>query len=308
MRRRLALALIAVTALVLGLGLTTDAGQPGTVTYLGSTRWQMDDPAFGGFSAIELTPDGQHFTALTDRAHLMQGRLTRDSAGRITAITPGPLTLLRGIDGAPLTDKTTDSEGLALAPQGGFYVSFEGYHRLRYYPHADQSAQRVAGHTDFQAMQMNSGLEALAIDGRGHLFTLPERSGALDRPFPVYRFDGQVWDIPFRIPRSGAFLPVGADFGPDGWLYLLERALTGPGFRSRIRRFDITGDRINAEELVLQTSTAQHDNLEGLSVWQDDQGRIRLTMISDDNFRFFQRTEIVEYAMDAALASAADTE
>jgi hypothetical protein len=308
MRRRLALALIAVMALVLGLGLTTDAGQPGSATYLGSTRWQMDDPAFGGFSAIELTQDGQHFTALTDRAHLMQGHLTRDSTGQITAITPGPLTLLRGIEGAPLTDKTTDSEGLALAPQGGFYVSFEGYHRIRHYPAADQPATNVPSHPDFAGLQLNSGLEALSIDGRGHLFTLPERSGALDRPFPVYRFDGQGWDIPFHIPRSGAFLPVGADFGPDGRLYLLERALTGPGFRSRIRRFDVTGDRVNAEEVVLQTSTAQHDNLEGLSVWQDAQGRIRLTMIADDNFKFFQRTEIVEYAIDAPLARQPDTE
>jgi hypothetical protein len=308
MRRRLALALIAVTALVLGLGLTTDAGQPGSATYLGSTRWQMDDPAFGGFSAIELTPDGQHFTALTDRAHLMQGRLARDSAGRITAITPGPLTLLRGIEGASLTGITTDSEGLALAPQGGFYISFEGQHRIRHYPAADQPARNVSSHPDFAGLQLNSGLEALAIDGRGHLFTLPERSGALDRPFPVYRFDGQGWDIPFHIPRSGAFLPVGADFGPDGWLYLLERALTGPGFRSRIRRFDITGDRLTTEEALLQTGTAQHDNLEGLSVWQDDQGRIRLTMVADDNFRVFQRSEIVEYAVDAPLASPPDTE
>ena len=308
MRRRTALALIAVATLVLGLGLTTDAGQPGTVTYLGSTRWQIDDPAFGGFSAIELTQDGQHFTALSDKSHMTQGTVTRDGSGRITAIRAGALTLLRDIEGAPLTGEATDSEGLALSPEGGFFVSFEGQHRVRYYPRADQPAQRVAGHADFQAMQMNSSLEALAIDARGHLFTLPERSGALDRPFPVYRFDGKDWDIPFTLPRSGAFLPVGADFGPDGWLYLLERALTGPGFRSRIRRFDVTGDRVNAEEVLLQTGTAQHDNLEGLSVWQDDQGRIRLTMISDDNFKFFQRTEIVEYAVAPPLARAPDTQ
>jgi hypothetical protein len=305
MRRRSALALIAVTALVLGLGLTTDAGQPGTATYMGTTRWQVDDPAFGGFSAIELTQDGQHFTALTDRAHVMQGRLTRDSAGRITAITHGPLTLLRGIDGTPLTGKSTDSEGLALSPQGGFYVSFEAQHRVRYYPGADQPANSIPAHADFSAMQLNSSLEALAIDGRGHLFTLPERSGALDRPFPVYRFDGQGWDIPFHIPRSGSFLPVGADFGPDGWLYLLERGFTGLGFSTRVRRFDVTGDRLQIEQTLLQTRTRLHDNLEGISVWQDPQGRTRLTMISDDNFKFFQRTEIVEYAVDAPLASTA---
>lgn len=308
MRRRSALALSGVAALAVGLGLTTYAGQPNTATYLGSFRWHVDDPAFGGFSAIELTPDGQQFLAVSDKSHLIRGRITRDGTGRISGITAGPLTLLRDIEGAGLSGLVSDSEGLALAPQGGFYVSFEGMHRIRYYPDADQPAQRVPSHPDFPGLQLNSSLETLAVDARGHLFTLPERSGALDRPFPVYRFDGQDWDIPFRISRSGGFLPVGADIGPDGWLYLLERALTGPGFRSRVRRFDIAGDRINAEEVLLQTRTAQHDNLEGLSVWQDGQGRIRLTMISDDNFKFFQRTEIVEYAVAPPLASAPDKE
>jgi hypothetical protein len=308
MRRRSALALIALASAGLGIGLTTDAGQPGAATYLGSTRWTMDDPAFGGFSAIHVAADGRHFVTLSDRAHLIEGVFQRDEDGRITGVTAGPFTLLRDMAGAPLQGLPSDAEGIAVAPQGGFYVSFEAQHRIRYYPAPDQPAERVPGHPDFAGFQINSGLEALAIDARGHLLAIPERSGALDRPFPVYRFDGQGWDIPFRIPRSGAFLPVGADIGPDGWLYVLERALTGPGFRSRLRRFDITGDQINAEETLLQTRTARHDNLEGLSVWQDGQGRIRLTMISDDNFKFFQRTEIVEYAVDAPLARQPDKE
>ena len=300
------LALAAVVGLVLGLGLAGDARQLDGVTYLGSYRWQMDDPAFGGFSAIELEADGQGFMALSDKGHAVTGRLERDDAGRITGISAGRPLLLQDIAGVPLKDRASDSEGLALGPRGGFHVSVEGRHRIRHYTGVDQPAQRVAGHPDFAGLQMNSSLEALAIDARGHLFTLPERSGALDRPFPVYRFDGQGWDIPFSLSRSAGFLPVGADFGPDGWLYLLERALTGPGFRSRVRRFDVTGDKVNTEEILLQTRTRQHDNLEGISVWQDGQGRIRLTMIADDNFKFFQRTELVEYAVTPPLVSAPD--
>ncbi|MGR3702580.1 MAG: esterase-like activity of phytase family protein [Paracoccaceae bacterium] len=308
MRRRLALALGAVAALGLALSLTTQAGQPGKATYLGSYRWAMDDPAFGGLSSLAMLEGGTRLIAMSDSADLFQARVTRDASGRITAITAGRPQRLRAIAGEALTGKASDAEGLALDPQGGFFVSFEAQHRIRHYPAPDQPARRVPGHPDFAALQINSGLEALAIDARGHLFTLPERSGALDRPFPVYRYDGQGWDIPFRIPRSGPFLPVSADIGPDGWLYILERALTGPGFRSRLRRFDITGGRLNAEELLLQTRTRQHDNLEGLSVWQDGQGRIRLSMVSDDNFKFFQRSEIVEYALDAPLASLPDKE
>lgn len=306
MRRRLALALGAVAALGFGFGFGGNAGQPGLATYLGTYRWGQDDPHFGGFSAIELQDGGMRFVALTDRGRVAEGQLIRDDAGRIIDVAPVQLVRLRDIAGVALSGRASDSEGLALAPDGGFFVSFEGNHRVRFYPDVQSSAERVAGHPDFAGMQLNSSLEALAIDGRGHLFTLPERSGALDRPFPVYRYDGQQWDIPFSIPRSEAFLPVGADFGPDGWLYLLERALTGPGFRTRVRRFDVSGDTVNAEELLIQTRTRQHDNLEGISVWQDDQGRTRITMVSDDNFRFFQRTEIVEYVTTPPLASASD--
>ena len=46
----------------------------------------------------------------------------------------------------------------------------------------------------------------------------------------------------------------------------------------------------------METRLRAHDNLEGISVWQDEQG-LRMTLISDDNFRAFQRTEIVEYRL-----------
>ena len=79
-----------------------------------------------------------------------------------------------------------------------------------------------------------------------------------------------------------------------GRLYLLERDFAGIGFRSRVRRFAPDG---TGEEVLLETGIGVHDNLEGISVWRDDLSRIRLTMVSDDNFRFFQRTEFVEYAL-----------
>lgn len=89
------------------------------------------------------------------------------------------------------------------------------------------------------------------------------------------------------------------DFGPDGRLYLLERALRGLFFATRVRRFEIAeGARVVSEETLLETAAGTHDNLEGISVWRDGAGDIRITMISDDNFRFLQRTEIVEYRLD----------
>jgi hypothetical protein len=48
--------------------------------------------------------------------------------------------------------------------------------------------------------------------------------------------------------------------------------------------------------VLVDTPAGTHDNLEGLSVWRGPRGLVA-TMISDDNFRFFQTTEIVEYAL-----------
>ena len=41
-------------------------------------------------------------------------------------------------------------------------------------------------------------------------------------------------------------------------------------------------------------------------MWRDEAGAIRLTMISDDNFNFFQRTQLVEYTVPETLASSPD--
>ena len=55
------------------------------------------------------------------------------------------------------------------------------------------------------------------------------------------------------------------------------------------------GDRVATEEELFASLPGVYDNLEGIAVWRDDAGGLHLTMISDDNFIFFQRTEIVEY-------------
>ncbi len=272
----------------------------GEAVYVGSYTWPAAEHGAGGFSGLEVDADGQGFTAISDRGLILSGRFTR-AAGRITGVAADAPALLRGIDGARQSKAGGDSEGLALDADGRIFVSFEGGNRVWTYLTPD-AATRMPRPEAFRQMQGNSGLEALAIDHRGRLFTLPERSGRLDRPFPVWRFDG-AWSQPFAIPRDGGFKPVGADFGPDGRFYLLERLFSGFGFRTRVRVFTLTESGVTSEETLLTTRLRRHDNLEGIAVWRDGDGLIRLTMVSDDNFRAFQRTEFVEYRLGAPLAS-----
>ena len=68
------------------------------------------------------------------------------------------------------------------------------------------------------------------------------------------------------------------------------------GFATRVRRFDLNSDSLTGEVELLRSTAGAYDNLEGISVWQTDAG-LRMTLVSDDNFNFFQRTELVEFAL-----------
>jgi hypothetical protein len=277
-------------------GLQSSAGAALPDGFVGSFDWRMADPRFGGMSSIEMTQDGLAFTAMSDRGTLVTGQVVRDAAGVITGVTDTVILSLKGAGDAPLDSTRNDTEGLAVAADGTIFVALEGPARLLRYDTADGPATNLPALEAFAVMQHNSSLEALAIDDNGWLYTLPERSGTLDTPFPVYRFQDGTWDQPFSLPRDDLYLAVAADFGPDDRLYLLERQFHGLlGFQSRVRRFVVTGNAIDAGEVVLETTTGQHGNQEGLSVWRDGTGTLRLTMVSDDNFRFFLRTSLVEY-------------
>ena len=292
-RRRPALTLIAA----LWVAAPPVAAAP-ALDYVGTFVWTDDRPSFGGFSGIEIGADGTRFHALSDRATLVWGSIERDAQGVIRAMNVAGRAALRDSDGTPLPPGYLgDSEGLAIGSDGTIWVSFEGLNRVARYADPDAPARLAPDLPDLAAFRSNTGLEALAIDPDGQILAVPERSGGASVPFPVLRLREGAWDQPFSIPRSGPYLPVGADFGPDGWLYLLERDFQGIlGFASRVRRFRIDGDRIAAGETLLETRRLQYDNLEGISVWEDGQS-LRLTMISDDNFLFLQRTELVEYRL-----------
>lgn len=291
MRKRSQLGL--TLAALVTLGLQSSAGAPVPDGLVGVYRWSYDHPAFGGLSAMELDEAGTGFVAVSDRGTFFTGSLRRDAAGRVDGVVDVIVTPVTGREGKRLRAGTLDTEGLAIGSTG-IYLSLEGPAQVFRFKTLAGGGKAIIAADDFAGMQRNSSLEALAIDAEGALYTLPERTGRMDQPFPVYRHqDG--WTKPFTIPRIGAYLPVAADFGPDGRFYVLEREFHGLlGFQSRVRRFDADG---SGGEVLLETAIGQHDNLEGLSVWRDVDGGLRLTMISDDNFRFFQSTQIVEYAV-----------
>lgn len=292
---------VALIAAVLPSACAVNSAQADDARYIGSYTWVPQDARVGGLSGVEVFDEGAAFLALSDRGVLFEGSLSRNAKGAVSGVNLARVQPLLGAEGVALRRYHDDSEGIARAADGAVYLSFEGVHRVAKVDVATGWTEDLPRHENFKTMQNNSSLEALAVDAEGMIYTLPERSGAVGRAFPVYRFAKGVWEIAFHVPRDSdnEFLPVGMDIGPDGRLYLLERWFTGIGFASRVRRFDIGDGGLTGEVELLRTLTGEHDNLEGISVWQDDKG-IRLTMVSDNNFRFFQRTEFVDYLVPVA--------
>ncbi len=273
---------------------------PATVTTL---PLPYSGPGDGGWSGIDVSADGTRFWVVTDRGKRTEGTLLRDQEGTLTAIDAPRPVFLPGLRG-PRIGEYPDAEGIVVDDFGArSFVAFEGFTRLRSYDPDWTRAAWIPDPPDARLYHHNRGFEGVARDSLGRLYTLPERPLQRGAPFPLYRFTKRAWmgqgdwTIATWITSEPGWYAVGADFGPEGQLFVLERRFHGIGFASRVRRFDVVHAVPSATltgQIVYRSGLGQHGNLEGIGIWRDPEGRLRAVMVSDDNMRAYQRAEMVE--------------
>jgi len=251
----------------------------------------------GGLSAIEVAADGSSAFILSDRGRYFPVQIKRD-AGRILSVGIGAAVALTDQRGRPPeADHAMDSEGLARGPGGQMIVSFEGDARIAVHGVDGRERRRDAPPLGSEHLPPNGAYEALAVDARGQLYTLPEDPPG-DGPVPLFRLAGGHWRIIGHVPRGTGFRPVALDFDDRGRLYLLERRFSViSGFVARMIRFEMTEAGLGAGAVMLETLPWRHGNLEGLSVWRDPAVGLIATMVADDNFSPLLPSQIVEYAL-----------
>ncbi|MBN9058904.1 MAG: esterase-like activity of phytase family protein, partial [Rhizobiales bacterium] len=292
----------------------------GEFEFAGGLTLNSTNRAFGGLSGIDFRPDGKSFVAISDNGYWFRGTLEREE-GRLVGIRDAEWAPMLNGKGNPLGAKrNADAEGLRLTTIDGreaAYVSFEQTNELRLYrANPDLSLARpepVKLPRSATGLVKNRGLETVALaPAEGPLAGSPvlvsERS--LDR-----KGNHRSWIV--RGPLAGAFSVVRSDdfdvtdgaFLPNGDLLLLERRVIMPfGVGMRLRR--IAGDSIRPGALVdgpvvMQADMLnQIDNMEGLAVTTDEQGRARITLVSDDNLSILQRTLILEFIWQGPGGSA----
>lgn len=253
---------------------------------------------FGGLSGLHL--EGDRLTAVTDRGHVFTARLVLEGE-RLTGLTDTHLAPRIGADGAPV-GRTPDGDAEALTREGdSLLVAVEGSARLLAYPFAggrlDEGAtpsvltlpQRVASRA------RRDGLEALATLPSGEVLVFLEGRRGRGDIEGALRENG----APRSIVRRGTFSVTGADALPSGEVFIVERRYDGGidvGLRIRRIGADRAGGARPFDGPVLLETDLRHeiDNMEAIAA-QARGGDIVLTLMSDDNFNFFQRTLLLRF-------------
>ena len=284
----------------------------GALHFLSGLVLTSSDRGFGGLSGLHLSADGRELLAVTDVGEWLAARLDRDAAGAMTGLSQARMAPLLGADGRPMRmTGRWDAEALALGPDGRFCVGFERVGEIWRFDVAGEGlaarARAVAIPPSLRRLTHNKGIEAMsyappASPMAGALLAIAERSHG-QGPTTIAALVGGPSPGDLAFARRDEFDVSDCAFLPDGDLIVLERRFRWrDGVAVRLRRVparDIRPGAILQGASIFEATMAQEiDNLEGLALTRDAAGRVVLTLVSDDNFSWLQRTVLLQFRLD----------
>lgn len=264
----------------------------GKLVHRGSLRLTSTEREFGGISGLIVSDDGARFLAITDSSHWLTGTL-RYRDGKLVGAAGVEIAPLLAPDGVPLSGKDGDAEGLSGSLDRDVFVSFEREHRIWRYPFGSAGLgakpSEVATPAALKRAPVNGGLEGIATLSDGRLLALSESfhddagdiRGWLLKPGS----DPAALTLKRRMP----FDLTDVRQLSNGDVLTLERRFSragGIGFQMRrVPGASIAADAVLDGEVVADVGmNFMIDNMEGLSVRKDEDGRTLVYAISDDNF------------------------
>ncbi|HEY5597917.1 MAG TPA: esterase-like activity of phytase family protein [Kiloniellales bacterium] len=327
MTRVLALALSAIAALqLLAMPITGANARPLEITArpvplnytapeqlrMGRLVWRggidLGSPSirFGGFSGLLVTSDRSKLTALNDEGYWITATITYDADGFLTGLSNGQASPLRDTNGKPLRGKTDqDAEAMAETADGAILVAFERNHRIWRYPPGEAplsgNAEPLPAPDGLADLPENNGVEAMATLAGDSILAIAEGEDD-DTVTPAFLWRDGTWSR-LRYQRFGNYRPADAARLPTGDLLVVERRYTvleGVGIRIvRIPASTIVpGALLQPVEIARLLPPLSIDNIEGISIRQNDRGETIIYLISDDNFNIVQRTLLLMFALE----------
>jgi hypothetical protein len=282
----------------------------GALTFRSGLVLESSLEGFGGFSGLWRSPDGQDLVALADNAQWLTARVETDDEGRLAGLAETVMAPLLGPDNRPLRrTRFYDTEGFTIA--GGMaFVTTERSPALFRFDWARTGVQ-ARGQVlplpqETRLLPSNSGLEAVAVAPArsplaGALIAVAERSHLGDAvPTTGYILTGPRRGT-FMVARSDGFDVTDLAFLSNGDVLLLDRRFSlFQGLAARIRRLPAgsvkPGSLVDGPVIFQSEPSHEIDNMEGLSLHRDGQDTV-VTLISDNNFRSFQRTLLLEFTL-----------
>jgi len=287
----------------------------GGLTYLGGVALDSRDPAFGGFSSLDVSSaaGGHRFTLLSDGGNIVQfdmGGDWRPHRIAFSNLPAGP--------GIGWEKRDRDSESMAIDPKTGqIWVGFEDSNSIwRYAPGFARYEARVAPEA-MRRWPANGGPESMARlpDGRfvviseeAHVrrpdWTGSEADRLHTRQALIFARDPTAGGAPARFAYTpyGRYDPSDVTALPNGDLLVLDRGFRLP-FRfsariSRIDRRDVAAGRIARGRLIATIDAPLiHDNFEGIDTTVEN-GATIVWIVSDDNQLVLQRTLLLKFRLD----------
>jgi hypothetical protein len=280
----------------------------GQLVWRGGISMTANSPNFGGWSDLQVSPDGRTLTSISDVGSWLTATVDYDADRNLVGLSHGNIGSLRSLDGRPLTDKTaSDAEGMALLPDGSWLVSFERRHRIWRYPTLDGTPVPIDLPADFRRQPENGGVEAMTATADGTVIAISEEYsvtpgelvGWIGKPAADGRYGWQT----FRYAKIPDFNPTAIRPLPDGGFVVLERAFDmARGVRIRVLQVDATAIQASAlvtpRELARLASPLAVDNLEGVAATRGPRGETLLWLISDDNFNALQRNLLLLFELE----------
>ena len=282
----------------------------GELTFLGGIDLRGRAP-FASLSGLARTGTDR-FVAVSDRGDWARIELQRDASGRMEAASAwiGPIPV--EVQGRLRDNGDVDAEAIALRGDGTALVAFERRNRITRFARDGRRLGAVPIVIPASELRRNKGLETVAVAPassplKGAAITIAERS--IDRAGDIF---GAVLEGPkrgvFTVRRTDGFDVTDAAFLPSGDLVMLERSYRGRlSLRVRMRRIAgetiRPGARLDGAVLMEAGLASEIDNLEGLTIHEDERGTI-LTVVSDDNNSFLQRTLLLEFRLEGEPAAA----
>ncbi len=281
----------------------------GRLTFLSGMELRCPDPEFGGLSSGVIDADGLGFLAASDHAHWIKGRFVEQD-GKLVGVERAVIAPMRAPDGRMMRRmRHFDTEGMTRRGAEVF-VSCERTHDIMRFDLSagfKARAQLIEVPAGIKKLDFNLGIESIGFLPRqsahaGALIALAERA-----PRPHAGDDMPGWILgpgggELRVKRRDNFDLTDVNFLPTGDMLLLERRYVPfLGLSFRVRRVPIgtvrPGATLDGEVLIEADLSEQIDNMEAMLVHQDAQGRAILTLLSDDNFSFLQRTLVLRFGL-----------